>query len=75
MRELIRPQVLILDDFAKRQMTATQPDDLYELVSERQGRCPISTSNRATSDWYFPAPQPRRCRIAPGRAYQNQLQD
>lgn len=37
-RELVRPDVLILDDFAMRQMNATQADDLYELVSERQIR-------------------------------------
>jgi DNA replication protein DnaC len=29
-----------------------QADDLYELVSERQGRFLIITSNRAPSDWY-----------------------
>ncbi|MFD3762739.1 IS21-like element helper ATPase IstB [Streptomyces sp. NPDC058622] len=58
MREIIRPDLLILDDFAMRQMTATQADDLYELVSERQGRSVIITSNRAPSDWYplFPNP-------------------
>jgi DNA replication protein DnaC len=58
MRELIRPDVLILDDFAMRQLTAAQADDLYELVSERQGRSLIITSNRAPSDWYplFPNP-------------------
>lgn len=41
-----------------RQLTAAQADDLYELVSERQGRCLIITSNRAPSDWYplFPNP-------------------
>lgn len=57
-RELVRPDVLILDDFAMRQMNATQADDLYELVSERQGRSLIITSNRAPSDWYplFPNP-------------------
>jgi DNA replication protein DnaC len=57
-RELIRPDVLILDDFAMRQLTAAQADDLYELVSERQGRSLIITSNRAPSDWYplFPNP-------------------
>ncbi|ACU72763.1 IstB domain protein ATP-binding protein [Catenulispora acidiphila DSM 44928] len=57
-RELVRPDVLILDDFAMRQMTAPQADDLYELVSERQGRSLIITSNRAPSDWYplFPNP-------------------
>lgn len=58
MRELIRPDPLILDDFAMRQLTASQADDLYELVSERQGRSLIITSNRAPSDWYplFPNP-------------------
>ncbi|GAA3119932.1 IS21-like element ISMt2 family helper ATPase IstB [Planomonospora alba] len=56
--ELLRPDVLILDDFAMRQLTATQADDLYELVSERRGRSLIVTSNRAPSDWYplFPNP-------------------
>lgn len=55
---LVRPDVLILDDFAMRQLGASQADDLYELVSERQGRSLIITSNRAPSDWYplFPNP-------------------
>ncbi|MEU5893240.1 ATP-binding protein [Streptomyces sp. NPDC047461] len=57
MRELIRPDVLLLDDFAMRQMTAAQADDLYELVSERQGRSLIITSNRAPSDWYPLSPR------------------
>ncbi|CAL9328876.1 hypothetical protein SUDANB9_00027 [Streptomyces sp. enrichment culture] len=41
-----------------RQLAASQADDLYELVSERQGRSVITTSNRAPSDWYplFPNP-------------------
>ncbi|WP_308050750.1 ATP-binding protein [Streptomyces sp. TRM72054] len=58
MRELIRPHLLILDDFAMRQLSAAQADDLYELVSEGQGRSLIITSNRAPSDWYplFPNP-------------------
>ena len=58
MRELIRPGLLILDDFAVRQLTAPRAEDLYELVSERQGRSLITTSNRAPSDWYplFPNP-------------------
>ncbi|WP_407841845.1 hypothetical protein ACE1OC_41125 [Streptomyces sp. DSM 116496] len=32
-----------------RQLGASQADDLYELVSERQGRSLIITSNRAPS--------------------------
>ncbi|WP_406424941.1 ATP-binding protein [Streptomyces sp. NBC_00842] len=41
-----------------RQLGAAQADYLYELVSERQGRSLIVTSNRAPSDWYplFPNP-------------------
>ena len=41
-----------------RQLSAAQADDLYELVSEGQGRSLIITSNRAPSDWYplFPNP-------------------
>ncbi|MFJ6659830.1 ATP-binding protein [Streptomyces sp. NPDC091377] len=57
-RELVRPDVLILADFAMRQLSAAQPDDFYELVSERQGRSLIITRDRAPSDWYplFPNP-------------------
>jgi DNA replication protein DnaC len=58
--ELTRPHVLILDDFAMRELTAQQADDLYELVSERTqtGRSLITTSNRSPVDWYplFPNP-------------------
>jgi DNA replication protein DnaC len=58
--ELARPAVLILDDFAMREYTAQQADDLYELISERAqaGRSLITTSNRNPPDWYplFPNP-------------------
>ena len=58
--ELARPHVLILDDFAMRELTPQQADDLYELVTERArtGRSLILTSNRAPQDWYplFPNP-------------------
>ncbi|MFE5567064.1 IS21-like element helper ATPase IstB [Amycolatopsis japonica] len=60
MRELIKPAVLILDDFGMRDLTATQADDLFELVSERgrAERSLILTSNRSPVDWYplFPNP-------------------
>jgi DNA replication protein DnaC len=72
MRELIRPDLLILDDFAMRQLSASQADDLHELVSERQGRSLIVTSNRAPSDWYPLFPNPVGRRIAPGPADQLQ---
>jgi len=56
--ELARPAVLILDDFAMRELTAAQADDLYELISERAGKSLLLTSNRAPQDWYplFPNP-------------------
>jgi DNA replication protein DnaC len=56
--ELTRPAVLVLDDFAIRELTAAQADDLYELITERAGKSLILTSNRAAADWYplFPNP-------------------
>ncbi len=58
LRRWARPALLILDDFAIREFTATQADDLYELVTERAGRSLIITANRAAADWYplFPNP-------------------
>ena len=58
LRELARPAVLVLDDFAMRELTPTQADDLYELITERAGRSLILTSNRSPVDWYplFPNP-------------------
>jgi DNA replication protein DnaC len=58
--ELARPALLILDDFAMRELTAPQADDLYELVAERTRahRSLILASNRSPLDWYplFPNP-------------------
>jgi DNA replication protein DnaC len=58
LRELARPAVLVLDDFAMRELTPAQADDLYELINERAGRSLILTSNRSPVDWYplFPNP-------------------
>jgi DNA replication protein DnaC len=58
LRELTRPAVLVLDDFAMRELAAPQADDLYELITERAGKSLILTSNRAPADWYplFPNP-------------------
>ena len=60
-RKLTRITVLICDDFAMREFTPAQADDLYELLSERAGRpgrSLILTSNRSPADWYplFPNP-------------------
>jgi DNA replication protein DnaC len=54
-RKLAKVTVLICDDFAMREFTAAQADDLYELLTERvgrPGRALILTSNRSPSDWY-----------------------
>ncbi len=58
LRRWARPALLILDDFAIRDFTLTQADDLYELVSERAGRPAIFTANRQASDWYSLFPNP-----------------
>lgn len=50
LRRWARPGVLILDDFAIRDFTLTQADDLYELVTERGPRPAIFTANRQASD-------------------------
>ena len=58
LRRWAKPALLILDDFAIRDLSMPQADDLYELVTERAGRSVIFTSNRAPTDWYplFPNP-------------------
>jgi len=53
-----RPTVLILDDFAMRDFTVAQADDLYELVTERSSKSTIFTANRQASDWYSLFPNP-----------------
>jgi DNA replication protein DnaC len=58
LRRWARPNVLILDDFAIRDFTLSQADDLYELVTERGPRPAIFTANRQASDWYSLFPNP-----------------
>ena len=53
-----RPAVLILDDFAMREFTPSQADDLYELITERTKKSLIITANRSASDWYSLFPNP-----------------
>lgn len=59
LRRYLLPDLLILDDFAMKEFTAQQAEDLYELVDERSHRASfIVTSNRSPQDWYplFPNP-------------------
>lgn len=53
-----RPGLLILDDFAMRDFTLAQADDLYEVITERGTRPVIYTANRQASDWYSLFPNP-----------------
>lgn len=57
-RAYTNPDLLILDDFAMRELTPPQADDLYEVVSARTRRSIIVTTNREPGDWYplFPNP-------------------
>ena len=41
-----------------RAFSATQADDLYELISERAGASVVITANRAAEDWYSLFPNP-----------------
>ena len=58
LRRWARPDIVILDDFAMRDFSAAQADDLYEVITERAGRSLILTANRAASDWYSLFPNP-----------------
>ena len=58
LRRWARPALLILDDFAMRDFTPGQADDLYELVSERAARSIVITANRSAEDWYSLFPNP-----------------
>jgi len=59
LQRYLTPDLLILDDFAMREHTGLQTEDLYELVSRRYQRGSlILTSNREPKDFYplFPNP-------------------
>ena len=52
-RRYLNPDLLILDDFGVKEFTATQGEDLYELIDATVGRSSlIVTSNRGPKDWY-----------------------
>ena len=52
MRKLARVDLLILDDFALRNLDTTETNDFYELIVERHRKAStIMTSNRDPSEW------------------------
>ena len=52
LRRLLAPDLLIVDDFGLRRLTAQQSSDLYEVILERHRRSStIVTSNRTIDEW------------------------
>lgn len=52
LRRLLAPDLLIVDDFGLRRLTAEQSSDLYEVIIERHRRAStIVTSNRTIDEW------------------------
>ena len=66
-----RPDVLILDDFAMRDFTAAQADDLYELITERAEPQPRPHRQPGRRRLVSAVPQPRRRRVDPRPARQH----
>jgi DNA replication protein DnaC len=55
LKRLAKPALLVVDDFAMREFSASQADDFYELLCDRvgrPGRALVLTSNRSPADWY-----------------------
>jgi DNA replication protein DnaC len=52
LRSLLTPDLLLVDDFGLRRLTAQQSSDFYEVIIERHRRAStIVTSNRAIEEW------------------------
>jgi DNA replication protein DnaC len=59
LQHYLKPNLLVLDDFAMKEFTKAQAEDLYELIDRRHHiSSMIVTANRAPKDWYplFPNP-------------------
>jgi len=51
-RSWLAPDLLLLDDFGLRKLTAQQSSDFYDVLVERHRRAAtIITSNRAVDEW------------------------
>ncbi len=52
LRGWLAPDVVILDDFGLRKLTAQQSSDFYDVLVERDKRAAtVITSNRAVDEW------------------------
>ena len=59
LRRYLKPDLLIINDFALKEFTKSQAEDLYELIDQRyRSSSMIVTANRSPKDWYplFPNP-------------------
>lgn len=59
LRRYLKPDLLLLDDFAMKEFTAQQAEDIYELIDNRSRTGSVMVaSNRSPQDWYplFPNP-------------------
>ena len=59
LKRYLKPDLLVIDDFAMKELTLKQAEDFYELVNERlHTGSMILASNRSPKDWYplFPNP-------------------
>jgi DNA replication protein DnaC len=58
-RRYLKPDLLLLDDFAMKEFTPQQAEDIYDLIDDRSRTgSVVVASNRAPQDWYplFPNP-------------------
>lgn len=58
-RRYLKPDLLLLDDFAMKEFSPQQAEDLYDLVDDRSRMgSVVLASNRSPQDWYplFPNP-------------------
>jgi len=59
LQHYLKPNLLIIDDFALKEFSKTQAEDLYELIDRRyHSSSMMVTANRIPKDWYplFPNP-------------------
>jgi len=59
LRHCLQPDLLLLDDFAMKELTSQQAEDIYELIDQRsRSGSLVVASNRSPQDWYplFPNP-------------------
>lgn len=64
-KKFLKPELLLIDDFGLKALTAMQAEDVYELIAERhlKSSC-IFTSNRTLEGWLELFPDPSMANAA-----------